>query len=126
MDDVEAVAAVDGDGSLAGAAAVRSAAGDGHFLARAGGPRGDGLALGSAEEGVVAFAGVVGAVGAEGGGQAVVDVLAGEGVVFGAQAGWGGEVHVCLSGWEEGEKEGEEVRVECGPHLEGDEVRVGF
>jgi hypothetical protein len=62
---------------------VVGAAHDGEVVCLAGRPGGDGLALWSVEEGEIAFAGKVGAVGTEGRGHAVVDVVAGVGVRFG-------------------------------------------
>lgn len=59
------------------------AADDGDVARLAGSKGGDGGARGGAEEGLVAFAGVVAAVGREGGGVGVVDVAVGEGVVLG-------------------------------------------
>ena len=94
---------------------------DGEVVLAAGGEGGDGRALGSAEEGVVALAGVVGARGGERGGHVVVDVVGrlGEGVELRLQRGRIGHVHVgCGEG---GAQEGEEG----GGHEERHLVRQG-
>jgi hypothetical protein len=78
----------------------------------------DGCALGSSEEGLVAFAWVVAAVGTEWRGVGVVDVAVGIWVVLGFEGRGIGHLHVSGDGGREGEKSG------CKLHVGVYEVRV--
>lgn len=111
MHNLPGLAVVEGEGSLAAAAVVVRAAGDGDLLLLAGGPAGDGLAGGGAHVLEVAFAGEVGAAGFEGRGIRVVDVAAAVGVALVSQGRGVGHVHV--GGGEAGGREDGESGCEC-------------
>lgn len=110
MNNTKRAAPIDGDGRLAGPAAVGSAAGDGEVVGLAGGPGGDGLALRGVEQGQVALAGEVGAVGFQRGCHAVVGAAgAGVGVGLGFERRRVAHLHVGGCGARCGESESEEV-----------------
>lgn len=103
MNHFPRTALVKGQAGLAAAAVVSCASDDGEVVRAAGLPSGHGAALGRVVEGLVALAGVVGAVGGEGTGHVVVDgggVL----VVTGAEGGRVGHLHMGLGyGGEQGQ-----------------------
>lgn len=94
VDDCEGLAVVEGEGSLATTAVVVGTASDGHVVLLTGLPSSDGRGRSGSEEVQGALAGEVAARSTQRAGDAVVDVLAGEGVLLGSQRRRVGDGHM--------------------------------